>query len=202
MKKGALFLNGQFEEIKIERQYDFVVACDGGYLNAVKIGIFPSIVVGDFDSMDKSSLSEVEIKEFPKEKDFTDGEYGLKLLVESGCEEIDIYFGLGKRLSHTMGNLQMANKYIDKVKIVFYGMEEKVFLMSKSFDMKEKVGTTISLVPFSESVHIISSKGLKYPLENLILKNHEARGLSNETISDVQEIILKSGSVLVAIWEE
>ncbi|MFI3166995.1 MAG: thiamine diphosphokinase [Bacillota bacterium] len=199
-KTGCLFLNGDSEKTEITREFDLVVACDGGYKNAIEFGITPHILVGDMDSYFEIPTG-VKVFKYPSEKDFTDGEAGLEYLIANGCEEIFIYCGLGKRLSHTISNLQMASKYIDNAEITFFGMEEKVALKNKSFTLQEKIGKTISLAPISGAVHIISSKGLKYPLENLTLETTSARGVSNVAISDKQVVEFENGVILVSIWE-
>lgn len=199
-KIGCLFLNGEYEEIEIKTDFDLVVACDGGYKNAVKSGVIPDVLLGDMDSYFETPIG-VKVFKYPAEKDFTDGEAGLDYLVSKGCEEIHVYFGLGKRLSHTISNLQMASKYAKDVDITFFGMEEKVMLKGKSFELQEKCGTTISLAPISGDVHILSSKGLKYPLENLTLKTTSARGVSNVATQSKQSVNFENGTILVCVWE-
>ncbi len=199
-KIGGLFLNGEFEIREITQKFDLTVACDGGYENAISAGISPNVLVGDMDSLVKTPDG-VKIFKYPSEKDFTDGEAGLEYLVENGCDEIFIYFGLGKRLSHTISNLQMASKYAKVASITFFGMSEKVMLKAGSFSLCEKIGSTISLAPISGDVHIISSKGLKYPLENLTLQTSSARGVSNIAVANTQEVNFQKGVLLVSVWE-
>lgn len=199
-KIGGLFLNGEFETLEITQKFDLVVACDGGYKNAISACITPNVLVGDMDSLVKTPDG-VKIFKYPSEKDFTDGEAGLEYLVENGCDEIFVYFGLGKRLSHTISNLQMASKYAEGANITFFGMGEKVMLKAGSFSLSEKIGSTISIAPISGDVHIISSKGLKYPLENLTLQTNSARGVSNVAVRDVQEVEFQKGVLLVSVWE-
>lgn len=200
-KLGCLFLNGESFEDKITQSFDLVVACDGGYKNAIAAGIVPNVLVGDMDSYFEMPDG-VKVFKYPSEKDFTDGEAGLEYLVQNGCEEIFVYCGLGKRFSHTISNLQMASGHLNSAEITFYGMDEKVLLKNKSFQLKEKLGATISLAPISGDVHIISSKGLKYPLENLTLKTTSARGVSNVAIESIQSINFEQGVILVSVWED
>ncbi|MFI3163136.1 MAG: thiamine diphosphokinase [Bacillota bacterium] len=199
-KIGGLFLNGEFDKSEITQNFDLVVACDGGYKNAIDAGITPNVLVGDMDSLVKTPDG-VKIFKYPSEKDFTDGEAGLEYLVENGCDEIFIYFGLGKRLSHTISNLQMASKYAGQANITFFGMQEKVMLKSGTFSLNEKIGSTISIAPISGQVHIISSKGLKYPLESLTLQTNSARGVSNIAVGKIQEVTFQEGVLLVSVWE-
>lgn len=199
-KIGGLFLNGEFDKSEITQKFDTVVACDGGYKNAINAGVIPNVLVGDMDSL-VATPDGVKIFKYPSEKNFTDGEAGLEYLVENGCDEIFVYFGLGKRLSHTIANLQMASKYASDANITFFGMEEKVMLKASTFSLAEKIGSTISLAPISGEVHIISSKGLKYPLENLTLQTNSSRGVSNVAVCEVQEVIFQKGVLLVSVWE-
>lgn len=39
------------------KQSDFVIACDGGYIHAMKAGIVPDLLVSDFDSFNGADKS-------------------------------------------------------------------------------------------------------------------------------------------------
>ena len=101
-KKGILLLNGEKYQGKIEQNDSYTVCCDGAFNWAKDLKI--DMHVGDFDSSTNKAASYLV---YPKEKDLTDGELGLRHLIEKGCTDIKIYGGGGKRDDHFFGNLQL-----------------------------------------------------------------------------------------------
>ena len=141
---------------------------------------------------------------YPVEKNETDGEIALKLLKEKGCDQVFVYGAFGKRTDHFLGNLALLGlgKQMG-VKVVLMGDEEKISLgygLTKFVPQKKG---TISLVPYGDSVHIINSKGLEYPLDDLVLKRNDTRGISNLSFAEEVEFFVKEGDVLILeSWRE
>lgn len=105
--KGIILLNGEPYAGDIgKKEGDIVLAADGALAWAKdKIGI--DITAGDFDSLGYVPANSVV---YPSEKNFTDGEIALDLLIGKGCREIEIYGGGGKREDHFFGNLQLCTR--------------------------------------------------------------------------------------------
>lgn len=55
---------------------DFIICADGGYNHAEKMGIVSDVLIGDFDSAKNFEKVKDRI-EYPKRKDFTDGELAV-----------------------------------------------------------------------------------------------------------------------------
>lgn len=204
-KTVALFLNGDFCRADFEgsfkvEDFSLIIACDGGFRHANSLGIKCNLVIGDFDSLGDRPFGVSAVK-YPSEKDFTDGELGFMYAVDAGCTDIFVFGGLGGRFSHTIANLAVATRFASGRNITFVGMGEKVMPKTESFVLKEKVGSTISLAPIFEDVNIISTKGLKYPMENSLLKVNSSRGISNVAIEELQSVEFESGVLLVSVWE-
>ena len=75
--------------------------------------------------------------------------------------------------------------------------EEKISLGFGYVKFVPQKKGTISLVPYGESAHIINSKGLEYPLDNLVLKRNDTRGISNLSFADEVEFFVEQGQVLI-----
>ena len=65
----------------------FVVACDAGYRNAMRLGVQPDLIVGDFDSAPRSETTGKTIV-LPHVKDDTDTHYAARWLLEQGVESL------------------------------------------------------------------------------------------------------------------
>ena len=112
----------------------YVVAADGGIEFFQSAGIKPNEWVGDMDSVSEKTINEVKIitnEQVDKDrgraegnevvkitcvsavKDYTDMELGLEKVFETGCESAMIFGGTGgKRIEHTIANIQLIHKYV------------------------------------------------------------------------------------------
>ena len=72
----------------------FIISADAGYLHAKKLGLKTNILIGDFDTLAEIPTDIDEVIKFPKEKDDTDTMLAIKLAIERGYDNIDIYGAL------------------------------------------------------------------------------------------------------------
>ena len=90
-------------------QFDAIICADGGLLIAETLGLIPTHLIGDYDSMNMPDST--DIIKLPMEKDMTDTEAAVDMAVALGYEHITVLGGLGGRFDHTMGNLGVMAKY-------------------------------------------------------------------------------------------
>lgn len=196
--KGILLLNGEPYDGAIDCERAYVLCCDGAYAWAHgKIKIDENI--GDFDSLSKEFTPYPPPTEiYPSEKDYTDGEIGLRKLIERGCDEIEIYGGGGGREDHFIGNLQLLYyAYARGVKVKLLTKYSEIFPASGRVELHGQKGRTMSLLPFGGSVLVTNSEGLKYPLNELKLEYGYCRGVSNVIQKDEAYFDCNAGMVLV-----
>ena len=92
---------------------DLVIAADGGLAHAESMGLKPSVVLGDFDSLGKKPTGNYQTITFPPEKDYTDliivNKYGIEVN-PYGNEFIDAII---KKVNESWnnGNLQTTTLY-------------------------------------------------------------------------------------------
>ena len=175
-----------------------IVAADAGIKTAEKCGIEPDIVVGDFDSL--GYLPEArELIKLPVEKDMTDMAEAVDIGLERGCEEFFLYGATGGRLDHTLANIQLiANLSIAGKRGFIYG--NGFFLTaitSDSIRISGKIGDTVSVFSLADRSEGVTLRGLKYSLENHTLLNTVALGVSNEFASEIAEISVGNGTLLI-----
>ena len=82
---------------RLLRSDDFIIACDAGYRNCVRLGCKPDIIVGDFDSAPCPQQDADDIVVLPHVKDDTDTEYAAKLAAQKGFDEVLLLGALGGR---------------------------------------------------------------------------------------------------------
>ncbi len=198
--RGLLILNGNKSDLlPDEKDYDLIVVADGAYEKAKEAIGNITCVVGDFDSLGYVP-KDVGIMKLEPEKDFTDGEVALMYLVEKGCDKIDIAWAMGLRTDHFLGNLALLKIAIDNsVFARIISENEDIYLIKEHFELRGVLGKTISLLPFSESVHIIDGEGLKYKVNDLTLTKSETKGVSNVATEDIVKITPIEGLLYVIV---
>lgn len=195
--KGIILLNGEPYCGEIDVADAFVVCADGAKRWADEKGVRIDALLGDFDSLGYVPEGAVV---YPAEKDFTDGELALSLLIEKNVDKIEIYGGSGKREDHFFGNVALIIKAEQLgVKAEFVSDYTSFTVESGKVFLNNKKGTLISLFPIGASAHIDNSKGFKYTLDNLTLNLGEARGLSNVVTEDEAFFNVSEGKVILFI---
>lgn len=193
--KGILLLNGEPYHGKINCDNALVYCCDGAYRWAKgKVRIDKNI--GDFDSLDEAPYPPPE-EVYPSEKDYTDGEIGLKKLLAAGADEIEIYGGGGGREDHFLGNLHLLYKAVKcgvKCKMICNNAE--IFAFKNGARLDGLKGKTLSVLPFGERLHIMGSEGLKYAYPEYIGYG-ECRGISNVAEEDKARLDFEGFALII-----
>lgn len=174
----------------------FVVALDGAYNRLAELQIKPDLVVGDFDSIDSSVISDDVVFLQDKNQNNTDLQKAIDHLSTLGYSEINIVWATGKRLDHTINNLMTLAKY-PKVKITLYDNYSKAFVVQSPFKKTYRQGDPISLIPLPICSGI-KTNNLKYPLSVGSLELGKKSGTSNEAkTSGEVKITYESGLLAV-----
>lgn len=198
---GALVLNGEYYYGDIEG--DIVVCCDGGYDKSDRC----DVLIGDMDSI-RSLVAEkelnakgIEVINLDRDKDFTDGEAGLNYLIDKGVKEIVIYGLDGGRLDHIIGNIGLMSFALENgaKSVVAKCNNFTAYMLDKPTEINVEIDTTISISPFTDYVHIIKTKGLKYAINDGVLKKNSSLSYSNLSTEKVVAIGVERGQCLVIV---
>ncbi|MBL4725395.1 MAG: thiamine diphosphokinase [Rhizobiaceae bacterium] len=162
-----------------------LIAADGGANRFYKSDIIPDVIIGDMDSLDnishwrtKTALLEID------EQESTDFEKCLALT------NAPLYVGLGligKRFDHSLATMHAMARFATKKTVVLLDETDVIFAARGHVKLTLEKGARISIYPFGK-INFESSRGLKYPLDNLVMEQGVQIGTSNEAISDVIEI--------------
>ena len=205
-KRAFLFANGDLRSketvLSLIKPEDLLVAVDGGFRHLQELNYQPHLVVGDFDSIDPKQVEildadGVEIIRFPEKKDETDLELALEIVLNRGFQFVRIVGALGGRLDQTLGNIFLMDKPgLEDCNILLEDGVEQAFLVRSDAELKGNPGERISLIPLSEVVSGVSTKGLEYPLKDATLYRHKTRGISNVLMEYTVQIQIKEGLLL------
>lgn len=207
MARVIIFVNGRLPGLgqvrRLLRAGDTFIAADGGTRHALSLGIVPSLVIGDLDSLAENDLhmleaAGTETRRFPSDKNETDFELALEYAVSRRFDEILVIAALGDRLDQTLGNLSLLTSpaLVGLDIRVDDGWERAWFVRNRT-RVEGNPGDIISLIPWGEAVTGISTSGLRWPLLEETLHSHKTRGLSNVLLGKEAIISLKSGLLLI-----
>lgn len=196
--RGVLLLNGEPYAGKIDDRGALVYCCDGAY-NWAKGKVRIDKNFGDFDSA-KREVFPPPSEIVPAEKNFTDGELGLKRLIADGVDEIEIYGAGGGRDDHFLGNLHLLYCAREAgVKACAITNYTRIFLGENHVFLGNFAKKTFSVLPFGGEVHIINYGGLKYDYPEKLVYG-TSRGISNIVLSD--DAFLEVGGVALILIVE
>ncbi|MDR1905533.1 MAG: thiamine diphosphokinase [Clostridiales bacterium] len=204
-KRAIIVLNGKYLAESADFLDAYIICADGGYNLLKTAGIKPDIIIGDNDSAEDAESIPKDIKRinYDREKDMTDGEICVRYAIKEGFKKVTLLGALGGRQDHVETNIALA-ALASKLgaDTIIYDKDVEIHLIDERnncFSKKIPKNTLISIVPFSQSAHIIMTRGLKYPLIDARLNKLSSLGISNMAVQEDVEVKISKGSALIFI---
>jgi thiamine pyrophosphokinase len=207
LQRIIIFANGSLPDLNKARNLlqkdDFIICADGGTHHALALGLMPSLVIGDMDSIQKDAWqllekAGVKIELFPRDKNETDLELAIDHAVNLNPNQIIIIAALGGRLDQTLGNIALLTDIrLSTINIRLDDGAEEIFICRDQVEVHGGSGDIVSLIPWSNPVHGIQTQGLRWALESETLYPERTRGISNEMLSETAGIKVSTGTLLV-----
>lgn len=206
MSRALIFVNGQLGDPgrarSIVQPEDVILAADGGARHALALGLIPSAIIGDFDSLTESEIRvftdmDVHMLRFPRSKDETDLELALAHAIRAGYSPIIIIGAYGGRLDQLLGNIALLASPEALVADVRLddGITEAFFVNAKA-QIRGQAGETVSLIPWGGPAVAVSTDGLVYPLNKETLLPDRTRSISNQMLAKTARVSLAHGLLL------
>jgi thiamine pyrophosphokinase len=211
MKNYIMFLHGRYKTTDLKFYKSFIkvkktIAVDGGYSFFKKTALMPDVLLGDFDSIERTpeNLKEkVEVISYPTEKDKSDSQLAIEYCIKNNAKTIDIVMPDMGEPDHFVGNLMLMTSNIVK-RWVKNGGEIKIisrnydfyFISYQRINIKNAQGSTLSIIPLSAKASL-SCTGTKYDIRNLIIKKGESRSLRNIITSQSAMIKLDGEGIVI-----
>jgi len=200
--KIAIIANGYVKDKKFHKDLlkdtDIIICADGGADNAKEIEVTPDYIIGDLDSVSKSSI------EFFKDKskivkdnnqDSTDLEKALSLAETLNPSELLITGAIGDRIDHTLANIMCLTKIKSNVKAQIIDEKNIIELVESSADLVGDKNDIVSIVPLTDILTLCYT-GLKWNVENLDT-NLGWFGISNRLEGKNANISFSKGKILL-----
>lgn len=194
------------EDAGVARRADLLVAADGGARWLAAQGLRPNLVVGDLDSLDGRAIERLQesgarVVPHPAEKDASDTELAVEAAITAGADRIVLVgaFG-GSRVDHELANLMLlVEPAFSQVDLRLQRSSTLVRGISgnRSLVIEAEVGETVTLLPLGSDAIGVSTRGLRYALDQETLLMGRSRGLSNVVIGQPASVSIRAGSLLV-----
>lgn len=203
MAKHALVIaNGEAPKkqqlLALVKEANIVICADGGANTALKFGITPDAIVGDFDSIHAEAL--VKFRKVPtfedRDDETTDLEKAISWAIKAKHIHVVVVGASGRRLDHTIGNLGVIAKFYPDAIVRFVDDIGELLYVGKELTFEASKGDVVSLVPLGRCEGIIT-QGLKYALEGETLELGLREGTSNVVVASPVTIKVKKGHLLL-----
>lgn len=206
MNKSVCHIYGAGEHYNIPAAAeagDMIIAADGGAAYLKEYGIYPDLIIGDFDSLreppETLPAHKLTVITLPAEKDNTDTAAAIEEGWSKGYRIFRIYGGTGGRPDHTLANIQCVadialrggrGYLFDRDYIITAVHNGKICFSSDSKGY-------LSAFSHSSLCTGVCETGLKYSLSNATLKNTVPLGVSNEFTGKEGSVSVKDGTLIV-----
>ena len=183
------------------RDGDTIICADSGYNHAVKLGVKPSIVVGDFDSIGEIP-ADVACLTYPARKDLTDTELAIAYAHDKGFEDFLILAGTGTRVDHGLTNILLLKGILASGgRGMVVDEHNKVMMTDSVLALEAPPGSIVSLVPIADCQGV-TTENLEYPLENANMYVGKGLGVSNVMTKETATVSITAGLLLVIIAKD
>lgn len=192
--RTILCLDGNLPNISYFPRDKMIIAADGAANKLNKLGINPDLIIGDLDSIKIENFTNSKII-MNEDQNTTDFKKCLNYISDNNLAPFIVYGVDGGFLDRILANIDS----VIESKATFYSEGIIGAIVSDKITLPLKYNTKISIFGFDA---IISTKGLKWELENEALNFPGKNSACNRAISSHVEIELAKGEALVLIYED
>ena len=206
MSRFVILLGGNLERTpRLDAQLagSRIIAADTGMRHAAALGLSPEVWVGDFDSVPPGlpdHLAAVPRRQFPPDKDTTDGELAITEAIDRGASSLILAgaFG-GARADHAFLHQAFAvRRAKEGIEVVLTSGAQEGFPLlpgTRTFDYKD--GTLFSILGFSHLSGVTVS-GAKWPLDGVEVPFGSSLTVSNEVRGGLRVSFSVGRALLIA----
>ncbi len=198
--KTVILANGNYptHPVPLASLHDaeLIVCCDGAAEKLVAHGLEPGIIIGDLDSVSPALKKRYEkILVTDADQETNDLTKAVNWCISQGIEEVVILGATGIREDHTLGNISLLAGYCEKIDAVMLTNTGTFRVYDRSVTIASHPGQQVSIFSIDPAL-IVSSSGLRYPLNSLRL-NSWWRGTLNEAEDESFRLEFTEGQIIV-----
>lgn len=192
--RSVLCLNGQLPSKELIQVFQLpVIATDGAAVTLQKMGIPPTIVVGDGDSLKKIPRS---LWVQNRDQNFSDFEKAIQFLKAYRCFPAVVLGIGGGYIDHVFHNIEL----LSQTNCIGYDPPNLLLSVKGTRRFTLKANTKLSL--FGAPMAKLTTHGLKWELNNYDLQFPIHSSCFNRTVGDELTVMVASGRALMIIYLE
>lgn len=204
--KVLIITRGECSSNVVLPECDLCIAADSGFDTAKRLGVFPHIIIGDFDSVDELPVEytdsetgeKSEIITHPAKKNETDTMLAASFAVQRGATELYIIGGLGGRADHTISNVFLLERLMrDKITAILTDGENELRVMGEGETAEVTYGEYKYFSTIALERAEVSVLDCAYPLYRETLTRDNAYAVSNEPLECGATVTCHSGTLLL-----
>lgn len=173
---------------------ELVICADLGYVHARTLGLRPSLIIGDLDSLDGAAVAAAEaagvrVERHPPAKDATDLELALDSAVRAVADRTrPVSFtviatpDIDERIDHLLSQLGLlaSPKYHSFFIDAWFGQSHvRIVRPGPARQMFSVPGELVTILAIGGDAAGVETEGLRYPLREETLTPFTTRGVSN-----------------------
>ncbi len=197
-----------YEKIKTYfRNDDYYIYCDAGLKHQEALGVWPDLIIGDFDSYSKAEMEQKyrhaddapELIVLPCEKDDTDTVFAVKEAMRRGFTDFLLVGVIGQRLDHTLGNVSILYMLDEAGKQgrILDDYSEMQLVSGRPVRIDDTCAY-FSLLNLSGQAEGVTITHAKYPLQDAVIHCDYQYGVSNEVLpGETAEVTVARGKLLL-----
>ncbi|HET9203072.1 MAG TPA: thiamine diphosphokinase [Acidimicrobiia bacterium] len=178
---------------------DLVMAADSGYDAAVSLGFAVDVLVGDLDSITTQPIpGHVVVERHPVDKDQTDLDLALELAMRDEPSRVVVVGGTGGRLDHELATASLiCDERWSEVEMDWVSSRGRAHVIRRRRIVHGDVGATVTLLAVGGAVTGLTTRGLRWELEQATFQPGSTWGVSNVMQTPIADIKVGSGCLLV-----
>lgn len=191
----AIIGNGDFFSCgQLVREYDYVIAADGGVEHCERLEVMPSLVIGDGDSTTQERQRQYTMA-INRDQNTTDLQKALASITALDPPDdytLDFFCVTShERFDHALTALWLL--FVDPHVHTIYTPFQAIRLIRKECQLNEPTGTPLSLVPVGEKA-VVDIEGCEWNGVDIVFDQNRS-GVSNRTVAETARITVKAGVV-------
>jgi thiamine pyrophosphokinase len=198
--QNIILANGEFPKHQIPLNLltnaKRIICCDGAIDKLIKIGLKPTTIIGDLDSISTKSKTEYEksIIHISRQSD-SDLDKAIKFCINEKINNVTILGATGLREDHTIRNLFSLSQYVDKINMQLLTDTGIFTPINKPTQFESYAGQQVSVFGNNPNT-LFSTIHLKYNLTNTPCTDLYSYAL-NESLSDTFHINMSGEFLLI-----
>jgi thiamine pyrophosphokinase len=193
-----------------------VVALDGAVNSMRAHGIYPQVILGDFDNIHdphfwgiKETFQQITNFSEPyqgnfdiwivpaKDQDYTDLEKGILFCDLNGAESILILNAVGGRMDHTLGNIGLLKKHHKQGRPLYIETDSQriEFIRDGVTEIRGEIGNYCAVMGYPEAS--MTTTGLSYNGQDYPLKLAMQESVCNSLAETVATVEIKGEALVI-----